>query len=120
MSEVIKKLKQAKELLDAGVLSQEEYEAHKAQYLAELGMTPTGSTTGSPLGGSQKTLVDKSPLADNPLGGSQKTLAEGSPLADNPLGGSQPTLMNAVGMDIGQYRILESYRPRVVRGLGWS
>ena len=39
MSDVVKKLKQAKELLDAGILSQEEYDKHRIQYLEELGMS---------------------------------------------------------------------------------
>ncbi len=87
MSDMMKKLKQAKELFEAGILSQEEYEAHKAQYLAALGMGGVGASVAEPPGALQEAGMGEDPF-------------------DDPLSGAQGTMLGPVGMNIGQYRIL--------------
>ena len=106
MSDLMKKLKQAKELLDAGVLTQEEYEKKKAKYLSELGMGEEESSQSDSLSGSQGSSVGD-PFGVDPLSGAEGTMMGGDPLGVDPLSGSQGTMVGgAVATEIGQYRIL--------------
>ena len=62
MSNPMEKLKQAKEMLDMGLIQPAEYEAIKAGVMAEMGMSTQTPTTPpppqhNPLGGSSATMV---------------------------------------------------------------
>jgi len=103
----MEKLKQAKEMLDMGLIEQSDYDTLKAEVMAEMRSGFTSSPqppAPNPLGGNHATLVSEGqtpsshPLGGNPLGG--------NPLGGNPLGGTHGTLVTKEGLTIGQYKFL--------------
>lgn len=96
MSNPMEKLKQAKAMLDMGAIDQAMFEQIRNQVMAELGMI-----TNPP--------VSSANPQSSPFDGATSI---GSPLhndigTDDPLGIGGETRVNASGLEIGQYRLLE-------------
>jgi len=106
MSDLVKKLAQAKQLLDAGVLSEVEYQKKREQYLAELGLSDDENDhNDAPFAVDQATRMGSG--VDFQQGtiigdvGQENSLVVGSSLDTN------SSHIGTVISEIGQYRVLD-------------
>jgi len=114
------KLKQAKEMLDMGLINQEMYNQIQQKVLESMGMgiqtpsvSPPSSPQGNSLGESHSTMVSgDNPLGDNPLSGNplgETNSTNGSPSADDPPSNPQREAFRAYGSVFGMGITFISY-----------
>ena len=109
MSDWMQRLQDAKRMCEAGLMTQQEFDALRRKIMAERGLDtiPPTSESPNPLDFSKNTRVDRNSFVSDPLSGAQDTVVGSvDPFLGDPLSGSQGTMVGAAGMDIGQYRIL--------------
>ena len=94
MSSPMEKLKQAKEMLDMGLIDNAMYEQIRNQVLTQMGLTTTPPSSSNPL---VEPPVEDNPIGGNPLGeSSSQTILGTVPESSNPLETSNRTILGEV------------------------